>query len=72
MSSDENIPFAMTLEHEAPIGYDFDGESTYDPESQMGDLPSMGETSPTTHSSISSTGLFNQDTDRGADDEGTD
>lgn len=45
----------------------------YDPKAQVVTFNAMaGSTSPTTYSSLGSTGFINTDTDEGSDDQGTD
>ena len=44
----------------------------YDPFTQTTNQLTMGDTSPTTYSSVGSTGILTTDTDEGSDDEGKD
>jgi hypothetical protein len=72
----EALPFAFTLTDETPVkdrGYGlYPSEWDYDPRTQVSGLLTMGESSPTTMSSVASTGIFNDDSDRSTDDTGKD
>lgn len=76
-TNQSHLPLAMkVLDSISPAtrGYELQQEpAPYDPIAQVAWTPArMGKTEPTTHSTISSTGVFNGDTDEGADDTGTD
>ena len=66
-------PFATLISTEMPVGYGSGGISRiYDPDLQAVPVSAMGDTSPTTYSSIASTGWLDQDSDEGTDDKGKD
>jgi hypothetical protein len=72
------LPFGLLYRDQTPAidrGYrPYPSVIYYDPNTQISIFSPMlgGETHPTTYSIIGSTGWFNEDTDEGADDKGTD
>jgi|FaiFalDrversion3_1042247.scaffolds.fasta_scaffold15944_1 hypothetical protein len=71
------LPFGLLYRDQTPMtdrGYGpYPSVIYYDPKTQISIFsPMLGRTEPTTYSIIESTGWFNNDTDQGADDKGTD
>ncbi len=78
VESNKAIPFCIAVaglpdEDKMDRGYRiYPGNATYDPLTQVSDMVCGGDTAPTTWSSITSTGIINDDSDDAQDDTGKD